>query len=77
LWATSTVTPAGYGDKYPVSAKGRIVALILMVTGVGLFSKFSGTVAVFLLSPQGNKETAQVIAELEALREEIGPQSRA
>jgi voltage-gated potassium channel len=70
-WATTTVTTVGYGDKYPVSAEGRIVAVILMVTGVGLFSTFSGTVAAFLLSPQENKETSQILAELKALREEV------
>lgn len=71
-WATTTtVTTVSYGDKYPVSAEGRIVAVILMVTGVGLFSTFSGTVAAFLLSPQENKETSQILAELKALREEV------
>lgn len=43
-WAFATVTTVGYGDKYPVSAEGRVVAAILMTAGVGL----SGTVAAFL-----------------------------
>ncbi len=36
-WAISTMTTVGYGDKVPVTVEGKIVAMILMVTGVGLF----------------------------------------
>lgn len=69
-WAASTVTTVGYGDRYPTTLEGRIVAVILMVTGVGLFSTFSGTMAAMLLSPHRNN-SEEVLQEIKALRSEI------
>lgn len=44
-WAVVTMATVGYGDKYPVSAGGRFVGLILMCSGVGLMSLFTATIA--------------------------------
>mgnify|MGYP001293428771 CR=1 FL=1 len=44
-WAYVTITTVGYGDKYPVTTEGRIIAAFLMTTGVGLFGTFTGFVA--------------------------------
>ena len=44
-WAYTTITTVGYGDKYPVTTEGRIIAMILMTVGVGLFGTFTGLVA--------------------------------
>ncbi|MDB6073588.1 MAG: ion transporter, partial [Verrucomicrobiaceae bacterium] len=44
-WAYVTITTVGYGDKYPMSVEGRIVAAILMTAGVGLFGTFTGFIA--------------------------------
>lgn len=35
-WAATTVTTVGYGDRYPVTVEGRLVALLLMLVGIGL-----------------------------------------
>ena len=46
LWFSySTMTTAGYGDKYPVTTEGRIIASILMTVGVGLFGTFTAFVS--------------------------------
>jgi len=66
-WAVATITTVGYGDKYPVTSEGRVVAAILMVAGVGLFGTFSGFVAAWFLAPgQANRET-----ELAALQRDV------
>ncbi|MFO0323253.1 MAG: potassium channel family protein [Bacteroidota bacterium] len=44
-WAYVTMTTVGYGDKYPVTTEGRIIAAILMTVGVGLFGTFTAYVS--------------------------------
>jgi voltage-gated potassium channel len=44
-WAIVTVTTVGYGDRYPISAGGRAVAVILMMLGIGLIGVLTATVA--------------------------------
>lgn len=44
-WAYVTVTTVGYGDKYPVTTEGRIIAVALMTVGVGLFGTFTAFLA--------------------------------
>lgn len=44
-WSYVTITTVGYGDKYPVTTESRIIAAILMTTGVGLFGTFTGFIA--------------------------------
>ena len=41
----ATLTTVGYGDKFPVTTEGRIIAAILMTTGVGLFGTFTAFIA--------------------------------
>ncbi len=44
-WSYTTITTVGYGDKYPVTTEGRIIAAMLMTVGVGLFGTFTGLLA--------------------------------
>ncbi len=44
-WSYVTITTVGYGDKFPVTTEGRIVAVILMTVGVGLFGTFTAFVS--------------------------------
>jgi len=55
-WTMTTITTVGYGDKYPVTTEGRIVATILMITGVGLFGTFTAFIASQILNPAREKE---------------------
>lgn len=49
-WSIVTMTTVGYGDKYPVSAVGRIVAVPLMIIGIGILGLLIGVIADSLLS---------------------------
>lgn len=40
-WAYVTITTVGYGDKFPVTTEGRLIAVVLMTAGVGLFGTFT------------------------------------
>lgn len=48
-WSYVTITTVGYGDKFPVTTEGRIIAMLLMTVGVGLFGTFTGYVASWLV----------------------------
>lgn len=50
-WGITTLTTVGYGDRFPVSSEGRLVAAVLMVTGLGLFGTLSGFIAAWFLGP--------------------------
>lgn len=50
-WSYTTITTVGYGDLYPVTSAGRLVAIILMTFGVGVF----GTLAAYISSTFINK----------------------
>jgi voltage-gated potassium channel len=49
-WAYVTITTVGYGDRYPVTTEGRIIAAILMTAGVGLFGTFTAFVASWFVA---------------------------
>ncbi len=51
-WAVSTVTTVGYGDKFPVTLGGRVVAVVLMITGVALIGTFTACVATWFVGQE-------------------------
>jgi voltage-gated potassium channel len=55
-WAYVTITTVGYGDKYPVTTEGRIIAAFLMTTGVGLFGTFTGFLASWFVAEKKEEE---------------------
>lgn len=48
-WAVTTITTVGYGDRYPLTAAGRGIAALLMVTGIAFFGVLTANVAAFFL----------------------------
>jgi voltage-gated potassium channel len=55
-WAFVTITTVGYGDKFPVTNEGRIIAAFLMITGVALFGTFTGFIAAWFMGDKAKKE---------------------
>ena len=44
-WAFVTITTVGYGDRFPVTESGRLVGMLTMMLGVGLFGVLTGFLA--------------------------------
>jgi voltage-gated potassium channel len=73
-WAFTTVTTVGYGDHYPVTTEGRIVAVALMAVGVAVFGTIAGGLASWFSHPSDegaewptNADLQREIAELKRL----------
>ncbi|UQX86940.1 potassium channel family protein [Jatrophihabitans telluris] len=49
-WAITTVTTVGYGDRYPVTTDGRLVAVGLMLAGIALIGVVTASIASWLIA---------------------------
>jgi voltage-gated potassium channel len=83
-WTLTTMSTVGYGDHYPVTGQGRLVAGLLMVGGIALLGVITGTIASWLVEKlrgveEAEVETAQELrklrAELAELRDELKARS--
>ncbi|GLT18163.1 capsular polysaccharide biosynthesis protein [Vibrio zhanjiangensis] len=50
-WALVTISTVGYGDHYPVTNAGKVLASGLIICGVGIFGMISGLITSLLASP--------------------------
>jgi voltage-gated potassium channel len=68
-WGVVTLATVGYGDKYPVTTAGRVVGVIVIVVGVGLFSALTSFMAHWFLRPRsiGAESQASNTAEIQDL----------
>lgn len=55
-WTIVTVSTVGYGDRFPVSTIGRLIAILIMFLGVGAMGMVTGRIASFLLERQMKEE---------------------
>ncbi|RJG40093.1 ion channel [Motilimonas pumila] len=71
-WTIVTVSTVGYGDLYPVSDAGRIVASFIILSGIGTFAAVSGLMASILV-PQVKPDPQQqaLLYEVQRLQAQI------
>ena len=69
-WAVVTATTVGYGDVSPLSTEGRLIAVGLMLTGIGVIGTFTATVASFFLEPEA-AQSQDVSARLDAIERKL------
>jgi voltage-gated potassium channel len=77
-WSICTVTTVGYGDESPVTSQGRLIAVLLMIGGIGLVGTVTATLASWIVqrvAQEDNEFQAATAAQLEALRQEARLQS--
>jgi voltage-gated potassium channel len=67
-----TVSTAGFGDLYPVTVEGRIIAMVMLVTGIGLFGTFTALVASWFIGSQSRGDELRAeLAEVRRIVERI------
>ena len=75
-WAVSTMTTVGYGDEFPLTTLGRIVAMALMLVGIGFIAILTGAIAERFLTGQ-IEEVAEEVEESAATETELLAELRA
>ena len=64
-WAVTTMTTVGYGDLSPATDLGRVVAMIVMVVGIGFLSLLIGAVSERFMAVALEEEVADAELEIE------------
>ncbi len=74
-WAVVTLTTVGYGDLTPETTIGRIVGLVVMLTGIGFVAILTGAIAQRFVSGQLEEEAddvrGDVAREVESAESEV------
>ena len=70
-WAAVTVTTVGYGDLYPTTVAGRLVAIGLMLTGIGFLAVLTATISSRFVEEDRADEKDEIIATLRRLEADI------
>jgi voltage-gated potassium channel len=74
-WAAQTVTTVGYGDVVPNTVPGRVVAALVMFSGIALISVVSGAAAGGLLQTvrrkRGMDTETRILQEIEHLHRRL------
>jgi len=57
-WTITTISTVGYGDRYPVTLEGRLVAVSLMVAGIALLGVVTASIASWFVENLRRTEAA-------------------
>ena len=66
-WTISTITLGTYGDVYPVTGEGRIIATLLMFSGLTIFGFFISTIGSMMIESRLTKSRSGLMDETRSL----------
>lgn len=66
-WSFVTVTTVGYGDHFPVTGPGQVVAVVLMIVGIGGISLITASVAALFIDDEVEDETNEIAERLDRI----------
>lgn len=69
-WTVTTISTVGYGDRYPVTAEGRLVAAGLMITGIALLGVVTASLASWFVEHL-QRASEQVESDLEEVSSDV------
>lgn len=80
-WSITTITTVGYGNEYPITATGRVIAAVLMICGISVLGMITASIASWMIryvgddGPAGRAPTgadfAELRGEINALRRQL------
>ena len=74
-WAISTITTVGYGDRYPVTAIGRVIAVVVMLSGISLIGIITASIAAWIVKSDEDAadqvQMAQLLGELQEIKRKL------
>ncbi len=70
-WAVETVTTVGYGDVVPKDPPGRIVGVLLMLTGLALIPTLTSVIVSTFLSKRREAEQERLEQMVQRLEEHL------
>jgi voltage-gated potassium channel len=70
-WAIVTTTTVGYGDVSPVTAEGRLIAVALMVVGIGFIGILTATITSFFIENPQPTQFDEIKERLDRLEAKI------
>lgn len=70
-WAVSTMTTVGYGDEFPVTTVGRVLAMALMLVGIGFIAILTGAIAERFLAAQIEDTQEEIRDEVEHAESDV------
>lgn len=76
-WAMTTMTTVGYGDIYPHTQLGRLIAIAVMLVGIGFVAILTAALAERFVSREVQQETASVSADVEHAEDMVLAELRA
>lgn len=62
-WSVATLTTVGYGDVYPVTPLGKVLAALIAILGIGIFALPAGILAAGFESEISRKEKKRAKAK--------------
>ncbi|HWI65257.1 MAG TPA: ion transporter [Symbiobacteriaceae bacterium] len=66
-WAVATLTTVGYGDIYPKTDAGRLVALVMIILGLGMMAALTANVAAAFVGEEKKEEESELLRRLEEI----------
>lgn len=73
-WTFTTLATVGYGDVYPITGIGRVIAVVVMLYGVGMVAVATGALASWIIEKIGGREEQEypaTKADVDDLHQEI------
>jgi hypothetical protein len=64
-WAVSTMTTIGYGDELPTTVEAKLLAMTLMLVGIGYFAVVTGSLAERFIKRGENEHIEAVVVVTE------------